>query len=639
MLLVARRRREEHKKVLGEIKGVEEGWMTYAKDFENTTDRMIREQPARAVNPGRCWRMGACSVCSCTLAWVLVLAALLSALQLQIQRLVNQVELQHLSGVRLPSLAPYLNSFHWFFSVAAIISILVITGAFVAARLLLGFHIYALCTYIADVLRSEFGMRCREGVNSDYYQYIKRADKYVVISDEFTKGEMKKIHKKLNQRLNLDSEKIDYTANSQYYWLSMRSATIRSSIESKISSRRFWVTTIFFFIPWLISFLCNATLIYYVFDLRYRHHHDVRAEELEDLEINPIRILQSEGFRLIGASVVVNLLSWLYIAAILSGSSTFCMLKCLYPRIMKAAVGFVNQLLAATWDDAVVDGLSPFVDEPRLSVLFIDPQDSSPACKQYSVPIPVNQSQSQPFSSPLLAYPPPPAAYAYYPTAPVSYYPPTPLPPSGRPPAPSFYPRISSPDDRPYAYEAVVGNGDTEMPEGVRRVLKSTISASHQSAPVSPLQPGLALNDDAIPVVEHRYNDDHKPAIPSLLANGSNMYLQHGSTAALSVPSDVIAARLPKTFARAGIHEAMPLRAGVKKEENGYGIWTAFACNDIEMEEHKRTIEVEGSETSTAEEVEEADKIPVERMNEEQLREEVVVLPDREASVPSRCGF
>eukprot|EP00922_Rhytidocystis_sp_ex-Travisia-forbesii_P020689 GHVS01030402.1.p1 GENE.GHVS01030402.1~~GHVS01030402.1.p1 ORF type:complete len:599 (+),score=103.82 GHVS01030402.1:110-1906(+) len=368
----SRRRLEEVKHSLKTIKGLSRA-LTFDVGVEAVVDRIAIEQPSLAVIPsGPCTfglRRGALSCALGLLMWLLLYAAVMVGLHLQLEKLISNQTLEELAGQYLQQedISIYFHSFHWFFSLATGVTMIVMTIAFCIARVLLGLQILTLSNEVVEGVKEEYQSEFIESINTDFYEYIKRINKYVVVGEEFTKNEMKKIHRKLNLSLTEFCQLLSYQHRDSH--------GIRSAVEYKVANRRTWLSIIFFMIPCALNVVANCTLIYYVFDLRFRQNHAIESYDYGTLSVNPQAALHSEGFRLIASALCLNCVCWLYLCIVMSGSVVYCMLKCLYSRIHTAAVAFTNRVMHRIWQDVVVEGITPFIEETRPSLLFIDPTD------------------------------------------------------------------------------------------------------------------------------------------------------------------------------------------------------------------------------------------------------------------------
>eukprot|EP00921_Rhytidocystis_pertsovi_P003514 GHVQ01006088.1.p1 GENE.GHVQ01006088.1~~GHVQ01006088.1.p1 ORF type:complete len:508 (+),score=100.85 GHVQ01006088.1:595-2118(+) len=419
----ARRRREEMRENIRKVKGVSvDSECTYRRDIEAVVDEM--QQSSIAIIPGgmcSCGlRPGAFSTCSCLLLWVVIYAVVMVALQLQLYKLVRNTELESMANQYIDAnqMQYYMQSFHWFFSMCTIVTAIVITGTFCIARLLLGLQIYSLSSHVVEGVHDEYRTELKENLNGDFYDYVKRLNRYVVVSEDFTKSEMKKLHRQLNVALTDAGELLNFEDRS--------GRGVRAAVDAKIAGRRTCITFSFFILPSVLNILCNCILVYYVFDLRYRQHHSVDTDEFDLIEQEPLRAIQSEGFRLIGAALAVNVISWMYLVALMAGNTVYCMLKCLYPRIRLGSLNFTNRMVHRIWDEIVVEGLTPYIDEARPSILFIDPADYSPSAK---TPLHQHNNHQEHLASfPNHQQPPPPPSYQQQQMQPLllSSQPPTP---------------------------------------------------------------------------------------------------------------------------------------------------------------------------------------------------------------------
>eukprot|EP00922_Rhytidocystis_sp_ex-Travisia-forbesii_P065506 GHVS01097334.1.p1 GENE.GHVS01097334.1~~GHVS01097334.1.p1 ORF type:complete len:574 (-),score=85.55 GHVS01097334.1:244-1965(-) len=396
-----RRRREEMKESLRSIKGLSRQ-LHCDRDVEAVVDRIAIEHPQLAVIPsGACscgMRTGARHCSISLLLWLLLYGVVMISLQLQLHKLITNQELEQLADRYLQDqdVSRYFRSFHWFFSFSTGVTMIVMTIAFVVGRIFLGLQIYTLSSEVVGEVKEEYQSELVESINTDFYEYVQRLTKYVVVSDDFTKAEMKKIHRKLNLALTEGGHLLCYPSRDK--------CSIRNAIEQKVVNRRNWITAIFFFIPCVINVIANCTLIYYVFDLRFRHNHSINVSDYVTVGEHPQAALQSEGFRLIAAALTLNFISWIYLTTIMSGSIVYCMLKCMYCRIHTASVAFTNRMMNRIWQDVVVDGIAPFIEETRPSLLFIDPTDVHTVSPAATAPPTYNNSNKYSLLPPFNQY-------------------------------------------------------------------------------------------------------------------------------------------------------------------------------------------------------------------------------------------
>ncbi|PFH36339.1 hypothetical protein BESB_045310 [Besnoitia besnoiti] len=365
-----RRKREHVLESLSRVKGLS----PYSKVvLQPDVDYVIDELEQRDIEDSNKLVCGTQTVAFansfCLLIWLGLYALLMLGLQFRLYRMIGNLPLP----AHWPDPLPWVEAieqdynvkFDAYYSCGIGAMMLVMTLSFASARSNIGGFIDRMTKHLIRVAQEELRTDVRDSVDHDFYSFINRLPHYFCVSEDLTKASIRKIHRRLHTDLDIRTSVVDFELKGPL--------AIRHEVQKRVANRMCCWSLWFFFLPWLLTMMANASLALRVYTMAYKKDHEIEVRSPDVIREGGYEsALRDEGMQHIGYALLVNLLVWIYLVVVQLKCFTFYVIRLLYPRIKVAITTYCDRLLAKTWHGTVLDGIAEYIDDVKTNVGFAE---------------------------------------------------------------------------------------------------------------------------------------------------------------------------------------------------------------------------------------------------------------------------
>ncbi|KAL8436514.1 hypothetical protein ACSSS7_001677 [Eimeria intestinalis] len=215
-------------------------------------------------------------------------------------------------------------------------------------------------TEVVIAAQEELRLDISESVDHDFYVFVRRLREHFVASEDFTVAAIKRAHRRLHSLLKARIGLVEISVQGPF--------AVGRDVETAIAPIRCCMLFFLFFIPWVFIISLSLAQLYLVSNRPIAGPPDPLAPPEEDaaLPFDRDAALNDEGFTLIVANLLINLLAIAYLACVQTRCIEDCFASCLYSRVHAAVIEFCNRLVTRTWEEAVVYELVELLEGPRM---------------------------------------------------------------------------------------------------------------------------------------------------------------------------------------------------------------------------------------------------------------------------------